>query len=179
MEIIPTSFEELFILKPKVFNDERGMFYESFRKKNYKEYGIKEEFVQDNISFSQKNVLRGLHYQNYQGQLITVIYGTIFDVLVDLRSMSKTFKKYFSIELSSDYVQQVYMPPGFAHGFCVLSDFAIISYKCTEYYDPLQEIGIIWNDAEIGIKWPIKNPIISMKDQKFKTINFHDFYVRK
>jgi dTDP-4-dehydrorhamnose 3,5-epimerase len=170
MSVISTEFEGLLILEPKVFRDDRGEFYESWRNIDYQKYGIKENFLQDNISISKKNVLRGLHYQKNQGQLITVISGAIFDVAVDIRKNSKTFKKYFSIELSSNQPKQVYIPPGFAHGFCVLSDFVIMNYKCTEYYDPTIESGIFWNDKEICIAWPEQNFIISEKDQLLKPL---------
>ncbi len=171
MQVITTDFDGLLILEPQFFSDERGGFYESWREKDYKACGIKENFLQDNVSISNKNVLRGLHYQANQGQLITVVHGTIFDVVVDIRANSKTFKKYFAIELSNNKLQQIYMPPGFAHGFCVLSDFAVMNYKCTQYYDPSQEIGIIWNDPEIGILWPKKDYIISEKDKLYKVFN--------
>jgi len=170
MKVIDTGFEGLILIEPKLFRDERGIFYESWRDANYQEIGIQEKFLQDNVSISKKNVLRGLHYQKNQGQLVTVVHGKIFDVAVDIRPGSKTYKKYFSIELDATEPKQLYMPPGFAHGFCVLSDIAIINYRCTQYYDATQEGGIIWNDPEIGIKWPVESPIISEKDLSFLLI---------
>jgi dTDP-4-dehydrorhamnose 3,5-epimerase len=171
MKVIETDFEGLILFLPRVFQDERGEFYESWRQNLYQEAGIKENLLQDNISFSKKNVLRGLHYQKNQGQLLTVTYGKIFDVVVDIRPESKTYKQYYSMILDSKEVMQLYMPPGFAHGFFVLSDLAILHYKCSQYYDKNQESGIIWNDPEIGIKWPELNPIISSRDLLFQKIN--------
>lgn len=167
MKIINTGFEGLILIEPRVFEDSRGSFYESWREEDYKKLGIQEKFVQDNISTSKKGVLRGLHYQKEQGQLVTVVYGTIFDVVVDIRPASKTYKKYFSVELDAAKPQQLYMSPGFAHGFCVLSEIAIINYKCTQYYNLSLEGGIIWNDPAIGIKWPCLDKLISQKDQNY------------
>lgn len=168
MKVLETPFDGLIIFEPAFYKDERGAFYESWREIDYERYGIKEQFVQDNISFSHKNVLRGLHYQENQGQLVTIIKGAIFDVVVDIRPESSTFKKYFSIELSSEQPRQLYMAPGFAHGFYVLSDDVIMHYKCTQYYDHAKEGGIIWNDPIIAIVWPCKQlPILSDKDMRF------------
>lgn len=167
MKIIPIGLEGLFLIEPQAFADDRGVFYESWRKENYKKIGIKEDFIQDNVSISKKNVLRGLHFQKNQGQLVTVTHGKIFDVAVDVRSNSSTYGKYFSIELSADNPLQLYMTPGFAHGFCVLSDMAVINYKCNQYYNPQEEGGILWNDQSIGIDWPVGHPVISQKDQSF------------
>ncbi|MCC4226133.1 dTDP-4-dehydrorhamnose 3,5-epimerase [Vibrio campbellii] len=167
MEITKTKLEGCIVIKPKVFGDERGYFLESFHEERYKiEAGIKETFVQDNRSSSLKNVLRGLHFQKEkpQGKLVTVTRGRVFDVAVDLRPESRTFGKYESILLSEDNKLQFYIPPGFAHGFVVLSDNAEFQYKCTEFYDPQDEGGIIWNDPDININWPITNPILSDKD---------------
>lgn len=160
-------FIGLVLLEPSVYRDSRGMFYEGWRDKEYRDFGIQETFVQDNTSISRQNVLRGLHYQKNQGQLVTVCYGTIWDIAVDIRKNSETFGKYFSIELSGEKPQQLYMSPGFAHGFCVLTDMAIINYKCTQYYNPSQEGGVVWNDPDLNIPWPIKNPIVCEKDQGF------------
>jgi dTDP-4-dehydrorhamnose 3,5-epimerase len=171
MKITETAFEGLIVIKPQSFNDERGVFYESWHLERYEKIGINEKFLQDNTSVSKKNVLRGLHYQKNQGQLVTIGSGRIFDVAVDLRPLSNTYKKYFSIELDSTKPEQLYMPPGFAHGYYVLSDIAVVNYKCTQYYDPLMERGIIWNDFSLGIQWSVKSPIISQKDQ-----NFEPFY---
>lgn len=172
MKIINTGFKGLLLLEPKVFKDDRGLFYESWQLEDYKKIlGIKEDFLQDNVSISTKNVLRGLHYQKNQGQLVTVTYGKIFDVVVDIRFDSSTYKKYFSVVLDSEEPKQLYMPQGFAHGFCVLSDIAILNYKCTQYYNHTQEGGIIWNDPDIGINWGVNSPIISEKDAAFRKLN--------
>ncbi len=167
MNTIQTGFDGLVIIKPKIYCDERGLFYESWRENQYKEMGIQESFLQDNISVSKKNVLRGLHYQKNQGQLVTVLQGSIFDVVVDLRPYSTTFQKYFSLVLASDLPRQLYMPPGFAHGFYVLSDEVIMNYKCTQYYNAAHESGVVWNDPDLNIQWPCKNPIVSEKDSTF------------
>lgn len=169
---INTSFDGLILLQPKTFKDPRGFFYESWKNEHYKEVGIEQDFLQDNISVSYKNVLRGLHIQKNQGQLVTVVHGKIFDVVVDVRANSKTFKQFFSIELDADQPKQLYMPPGFAHGFCVLSDEAIVHYKCTQYYNGQAEGGIIWNDPELGINWPGKDFVISERDKEFSGIGF-------
>lgn len=171
MKVIDTGFEGLILIEPKVFKDDRGMFYQSWRDIDYKKFGIQENFLQDNISISKKNVLRGLHYQKNQGQLVTIVFGKIFDVVVDIRSNSKTYKKYYSIELDAKLPKQLYMSPGFAHGFYVLSKQAIVSYKCTQYYNSSEEGGIIWSDPAISIDWPEGDKIISLKDQKFSCIN--------
>ena len=172
MKVVETGIEGLFIIEPDVYRDERGLFYESWRENRYKEMGIQEPFLQDNVSISSKNVLRGMHYQKNQGQLVTVLQGSIFDAVVDLRPDSKSFRKYFSLELSSDHPRQLYMPPGFAHGFYVLSDGVIMNYKCTQYYNAAHESGVIWNDSNLGIKWPCKSPIVSEKDLKFPPLLF-------
>ncbi len=170
MKIIETGLEGLIVIEPSIFGDERGLFYESWRDADYRKIGIQETFLQDNISVSKKNVLRGLHYRKDQGQLATIVQGRVFDVVVDIRPASKTYKQYFSIELDSENPKQIYMAPGFAHGFCVLSDMAILHYKCTQYYDASREHGIIWNDPEIGIQWPSAGHIISSRDQNFKSL---------
>jgi dTDP-4-dehydrorhamnose 3,5-epimerase len=164
---IDTGFDGLLLLEPKTFKDARGFFYESWKNGDYKEAGIEELLLQDNVSISHKNVIRGLHIQKNQGQLVTVISGKIYDVVVDVRPESKTFKQFFSIELDADNPQQLYMQPGFAHGFCVLSDKAIVHYKCTQYYSAQDEGGILWNDPELGINWPGENFIISERDSNF------------
>ncbi len=170
IELIDTGLEDLKLFKLQIFHDERGAFFESWRHKEYEKIGIKEKFVQDNVSFSRRGVLRGLHYQKNQGQLVTIGFGKIFDVVVDIRPDSKTYKKYFSIELNAQDPYQLYMPPGFAHGFCVLSNMAVVNYKCTQYYNASHEGGIIWNDPEIGIQWPTKEYNISTKDQSFRSL---------
>ncbi|WP_404461707.1 dTDP-4-dehydrorhamnose 3,5-epimerase [Providencia rettgeri] len=169
MKVMQTHLEGCVIIEPKVFGDERGFFLETFHENRYlEEAGIQEKFVQDNRSRSTKNVLRGLHFQKTkpQGKLVSVITGSVFDVAVDLRPNSKTFGEYESVILSEENKLQFYLPPGFAHGFLVLSDVADFQYKCTDYYDPTDEGGIIWNDKTLNINWNIENPIISSKDQQ-------------
>lgn len=166
MEVIKTSLAGCLIIKPKVFGDERGFFMETYHQKKYKELGIDLDFVQDNRSRSTKHVLRGLHFQRNrpQGKLVTVTDGEVLDVAVDLRPDSPTFGQYESVVLNSGNKLQFYVPPGFAHGFCVLSEIADFQYKCTDFYDPSDEGGIIWNDNALNINWSVENPIISEKD---------------
>ena len=168
MNIIKTKLDGLLIIEPKVFGDERGFFYETYHEQRYKNAGIKESFVQDNRSRSTGNVLRGLHFQKRkpQGKLVTVTAGTVFDVAVDLREDSPTFGQYESIILSGDNRLQFYIPPGFAHGFCVLSDIADFQYKCTDFYDPTDEGGI----NSININWPISEPNLSLKDKELPSL---------
>jgi dTDP-4-dehydrorhamnose 3,5-epimerase len=169
VEVILTEIQGLLLFKPKIYKDIRGSFYETWRCNKYKEAGISEDFQQDSISISAKNVLRGLHLQlgeSEQGQLLTVINGNVFDVCVDIRKNSHTFGQYICFDLNSDDPCQIYMPPGIAHGFCVLSEQAILHYKCTQYYSPTNEAGIIWNDPNLAIQWPIDTPIILEKDQQ-------------
>jgi len=166
MEVIQEPLQGLLIIKPNVFNDGRGFFLETWQKERYKEVGIKENFVQDNWSRSAKGVLRGLHFQKKhpQGKLVSVRTGEVFDVAVDIRRDSPTFGKWHGEVLSDKNHLQMYVPPGFAHGFCVLSEMADFSYKCTDYYNPPDEGGIVWNDYEIGIDWPVLSPLVSEKD---------------
>ena len=170
MKLIKTKFKDLIIYKKDTFKDNRGYFRELFLNKS-----IKKKFPFDVMSYSKKNVLRGLHLQlkKPQGKLVTVLRGKIFDVALDCRKNSKTFGKYFSIILSENENISLYIPEGFAHGFCSLSDNTIMYYKCTNYRDQRSETGIIWNDYEINIKWPIKNPILSAKDKS--NISFKNF----
>lgn len=168
MEVIQTKLADCVIIKPKVFGDDRGFFLESYHQERYLEVaGIKEIFVQDNRSRSTKNVLRGLHFQKTkpQGKLVTVTSGEVFDVAVDLRPKSETFGHYEAVVLSGDNKLQFYVPPGFAHGFCVLSESADFQYKCTDYYDPNDESGLLWNDPIINIQWPLEAPLLSGKDK--------------
>ncbi|MDC5973696.1 dTDP-4-dehydrorhamnose 3,5-epimerase [Proteus vulgaris] len=174
MKIIKTKLDGCIIIEPNIYADERGFFLETFNEKRYQELaGIKEKFVQDNRSRSCKNVLRGLHFQKTkpQGKLVTVTEGSVFDVAIDLRPQSKTFGMYETIILTSENKIQFYIPPGFAHGFAVLSDIVDFQYKCTDYYDPNDEGGIIWNDSDLSIKWPLSDPILSDKDAKQPTLN--------
>ena len=157
----------ILLIEPTVYADERGFFLESFEKEKYQELGITEEFVQDNHSRSAKNVLRGLHFTKNkpQAQILTVMRGKIFDVVVDIRRNSSTFGQWFGTELSDDNIRQIYMPHGFAHGFCDLSDYADLHYKVSQTYNADDESGLCWSDPEIGINWPINNPIISERDE--------------
>ena len=166
MNIIKSKLAGAVIIEPKVFGDDRGFFYETFQKKRYAEAGIDDEFVQDNRSKSSKGVLRGLHFQKNkpQGKLVTVTQGEVYDVAVDLRPESPTFGQYEAVILSGENKKQFYVPKGFAHGFLVLSDVAEFQYKCTDYYDPTDEGGLIWNDADINIAWPVSEPMLSAKD---------------
>ena len=162
------------LIEPKVFKDERGFFVETYKYAEFKENGIDYVFVQDNHSKSQKGVLRGLHYQllpEAQGKLVRVIKGSIFDIAVDIRKGSPYFKKWAGSILSSDNKRMLFIPPQFAHGFCVLSDTAEIFYKATNPYSPQHERGIAWNDPEIGIDWPVKEPILSRKDMAYPLLN--------
>jgi dTDP-4-dehydrorhamnose 3,5-epimerase len=172
MNIIKTPLSGCLIIEPKVFGDSRGFFLEAWHERKYKEAGIEEDFVQDNRSRSAKNVLRGLHFQKTkpQGKLVSVISGTIYDVAVDLRRDSDTLGQYVGVILSGEKNNQLYVPPGFAHGFCVLSEYADFHYKCTDFYDPTDEEGIMWNDYDLDIAWPIENPLLSDKDQKQMTL---------
>jgi dTDP-4-dehydrorhamnose 3,5-epimerase len=166
---IPTSLPEVFVLEPRVFHDERGFFLESYNEKVFAEIGIRERFVQDNHSFSTRNVLRGLHYQveQVQGKLVRVPDGEILDVAVDLRRSSPGFRKWTAARLSGENKQMLWIPAGFAHGFCVLSDAAHVLYKSTGYYAPQCERTIVWNDPELNIKWELEaDPIVSAKDQR-------------
>jgi dTDP-4-dehydrorhamnose 3,5-epimerase len=176
MKFIKTELEGPLIIEPDVFPDDRGFFFESYNKNKYKNEGFNFDFVQDNISKSVKGTIRGLHYQVgefAQGKLCQVILGKVYDVAVDIRFGSPTFGKYVGVELSGENHRQFWLPPGFAHGFSVLSDEAIFMYKCTNYYSKKDERAIIYNDSEIGIDWNVKTPIVSEKDllaTKFKEI---------
>ena len=167
MNIIETALPGVLVFEPTVFGDQRGFFAETWSQGRYEQAGIRGDFVQDNVSRSAKNTLRGLHYQHprAQGKLVQVLEGRVFDVAVDIRPDSPAFGQWFGIELSGEKLNQMYVAPGLAHGFCVLSDTALFSYKCTDYYHPATERGIIWNDPEIGIRWPLAgDPILSEKD---------------
>jgi len=169
---IKTSIEGVYVIEPTVFADERGYFMETYHKKEFDDNGINVEFVQDNQSKSTKGVLRGLHFQytQAQGKLVRAIKGEVFDVAVDLRKDSVTYGQYESVILSEDNKKQFYVPPGFAHGFLVLSDEAEFTYKCTDFYNGPDEGGIIWNDIDIGIEWPLDEDelILSEKDKQWK-----------
>jgi dTDP-4-dehydrorhamnose 3,5-epimerase len=171
-----TSIDGVIIIEPTVFGDERGYFMETYQKEEFKQLGLDVDFVQDNQSSSHKGVLRGLHFQytQPQGKLVRVISGEVFDVAVDLRKDSPTYGKWEGVTLSADNKKQFYIPPGFAHGFVVLSDSAEFTYKCTDYYKADDEGGIQWDDPEIGINWPIDDIdeiILSEKDKKWKPLS--------
>jgi dTDP-4-dehydrorhamnose 3,5-epimerase len=165
MKISTAPIEGLIIIEPKIFHDERGYFFEVHHQQRFAELGIP-AFVQDNHSRSTKGVLRGLHYQtpNAQGKLVGVLAGCVWDVAVDLRRSSRTFGQWFAVTLDAQSHRQMYIPPGFAHGYCVLSESADFYYKCTDFYTPSAEAGVAWDDPELAIKWPIDNPLLSPKD---------------
>ena len=173
MDIENTNIDGVIVIKPQKFEDERGFFTELYTQRKYLSNNIPEESVQFNFSHSKQNVLRGLHFQMQkpQGKIVQVLNGTIFDVGVDIRRNSSTFGKYFSMELNHIDCFQVYFPPGIAHGFCVLTDSADVIYQCTDYYYPDDENGIVWNDPDLKIDWPIDNPIVSSKDQAFERLS--------
>lgn len=168
MKAIPTDIPEVLVLEPRVFGDERGFFYESWNRRTFKDLGIDADFVQDNHSKSQKGVLRGLHYQiaHPQGKLVRVVAGEVFDVAVDLRRASATFGRWTGVRISAENRRMVWIPPGFAHGFCVLSDHAEFLYKTTDYWHPQHERVLLWNDPDVAIDWPLSGqPIMAAKDE--------------
>jgi dTDP-4-dehydrorhamnose 3,5-epimerase len=167
VKVAPTRLPEVLLIEPKVFGDARGFFFESWNEREFARAGIAGRFVQDNHSRSARNVVRGLHYQikQPQGKLVRVISGDVFDVAVDVRRSSRNFGKWAGIRLSAENRKMIWIPPGFAHGFAVLSDGAEVLYKATDYYAPEHERTILWSDAEIGIEWPLSGaPIVSAKD---------------
>ena len=172
IKVTTCEIEGLYVIEPTVFKDERGYPMETYNQNDFKEAGLNMTFVQDNQSMSVKGVLRGLHFQKQypQGKLVRAVRGTVFDVAVDLRSDSKTYGKWFGVTLSAENKKQFYIPEGFAHGFLVLSDEAEFAYKCTDFYHPGDEGGLLWSDPEIGVEWPIEpgmELIISEKDKKW------------
>ena len=166
--VTPTALDGVVVVEPKVFPDKRGFFLESFNARHFAAAGLPAEFVQDNHSRSTRGVLRGLHYQYpaWQGKLVRSLLGEIFDVAVDIRRASPTFGQWFGTVLSADNKKQLYVPPGYAHGFCVLSDVAEMAYKCTALYEPADDAAVRWNDPQIGIDWPISSPVLSAKDNE-------------
>ena len=168
MKITTTALPGVLIIEPKTFGDSRGFFLETFQSERYASAGITLPFVQDNHSRSQQGVLRGMHVQRDrpQGKLISVSRGSVFDVTVDINPQSPTFGEYVGLELNDDNHFQLWIPPGYAHGFCVLSETADFHYKCTALYDPEDEAGVIWNDPDVNIAWPLHTPLLSAKDQK-------------
>ena len=174
------DIQEIILIKPKVFVDERGYFLETFKKSDFIRNGIEFEFVQDNHSFSKKNVIRALHYQippKEQGKLVRVIKGNIWDVAVDIRKNSPTYLKWVGAELCDKNHYMLFIPPGFAHGFAVMSEHAHLLYKCTSEYDQNLERGIRWNDTDISINWPIKNPIVSKRDMNLPFLKNTDVFI--
>ncbi|MFM1895179.1 MAG: hypothetical protein RLZZ385_253 [Pseudomonadota bacterium] len=180
MKITPTTIADVLILEPTVHGDHRGYFMETFRRSWFEDRGLAGEFVQDNQSKSGQGILRGLHYQlsRPQGKLVRVISGAIFDVAVDLRKGSATFGQWEGIELSADNRRQLWVPPGFAHGFYVMSETAEVIYKCTDYYDPADERGLLWNDPDLAIQWPLDGtqPILSDKDRRASLLSDAELY---
>lgn len=173
MKVRETKLPGVLVIEPDVYGDERGFFLETWSAKRYAEAGLPQTYVQDNMSFSTKGILRGLHLQHPKGQgkLVHVIAGEVFDVAVDVRVGSPTFGHWDGVLLSSDNRKQIYIPPGFAHGFCVTGESALFAYKCTELYHRETELGVIWNDPEIGIDWPIAEPVLSGKDAAFPKLS--------
>jgi dTDP-4-dehydrorhamnose 3,5-epimerase len=168
MKAVATSLPGVLVVEPQVFGDHRGFFYESYNEAKYAKLGIHANFVQTNVSRSAKGVLRGLHYQwpNPQGKLVSVLEGEVYDVAVDIRRGSPTYAQWAGVMLTAENRRHMWIPAGFAHGFCVLSDFATFTYQCTSLYDPAADASICWNDAALAIDWPISNPLISAKDAK-------------
>jgi dTDP-4-dehydrorhamnose 3,5-epimerase len=172
MRVVPTQLPSVLLIEPKVFGDARGHFFETWHRERYAESGVPREFVQDNVSRSQRGILRGLHLQEPfgQGKLVQVLDGDVFDVAVDVRVGSPSFGHWVGERLSSDNHRQLYIPPGFAHGFCVVSESALLLYKCTELYHPETEISVAWNDPALAIDWPVANPVLSQKDATAKNL---------
>ena len=168
MKIDNTALQGVQLITPDVFGDSRGYFQESWNERRYAALGFNHQFVQDNLSLSRKGTLRGLHLQNPnpQGKLVYVLRGEVFDVAVDVRVGSPSFGQWFGAVLSEDNHYQLYIPKGFAHGFCVTSDEALFAYKCTDFYSPTHELSIAWDDPEIGIEWPVESPQLSAKDKE-------------
>ena len=172
MKVIETKLSGVVIIESKVFGDTRGFFQETWLKSRYEAVGIKEEFVQDNLSFSTRGVLRGVHYQypHAQGKLVSVAQGEVFDVAVDIRVGSPTFGQWEGVLLSGENHRQLWVPPGLAHGFCVVSDTVYFTYKCTDIYTPEAEGGVLWNDPDIGIEWPLEDVVLSGKDKVYQRL---------
>jgi dTDP-4-dehydrorhamnose 3,5-epimerase len=169
MRVVATELPGVVIVEPQVFGDARGFFLEAWSLARYADAGVPATFVQDNVSLSARGVLRGLHFQNprTQGKLVSVLQGEVYDVAVDIRRGSSHFGRWAAVTLSGENKRQLYIPPGFAHGFCVTSETALFMYKCTDYYTPEAERGVAWNDSDLGIRWPVETPILSPKDEKY------------
>lgn len=172
MRVLETELPGVLEIEPRVFRDDRGYFFESWNHERYRGAGVPAGFVQDNVSVSKRGVLRGLHYQQpgSQGKLVGVLQGEVFDVAVDIRAGSPTFGRWMARVLSAENGLQLFIPEGFAHGFVVLSEVAVFSYKCTDYYDPAAEGTVLWNDPALGIDWPVWEPILSPKDREGKPL---------
>lgn len=172
MRVSPLNISGAFLIEPHVHRDPRGVFLETYHQRRYEEAGIPGPFVQDNYSWSVRGTLRGLHYQepNAQGKLVMAVEGAVYDVVVDIRKGSPSFGQWYGTELTADNRRQLYVPPGCAHGFCVTSETAAFLYKCTDYYSPKDERGILWNDPALGILWPVTTPILSPKDQAYRPL---------
>ena len=169
MSVSKTSLPGVLLIEPRVFADARGFFLETWHQERYREYGLPHHFVQDNLSYSSHAILRGLHFQYpyAQSKLVYVVHGTVFDVAVDIRVGSPTFGRSYGVVLSSENKRQLYIPEGFAHGFCVTSENAVVVYKCTNFYAPSAEGGILWNDPDLAIRWPVLAPTLSDKDHRY------------
>jgi dTDP-4-dehydrorhamnose 3,5-epimerase len=168
MKLTETELKEVLIIEPSVYKDARGFFLETYQRHRYRQFGIESNFVQDNMSFSKKRTVRGLHFQHPhdQAKLVQVVKGTVYDVIVDIRRGSPTFGKWIGAYLSDEKAQQIFIPEGFAHGFCVLSEYAIFMYKCSDFYSRECEAGILWSDPDLRINWPVENALVSEKDMQ-------------
>jgi dTDP-4-dehydrorhamnose 3,5-epimerase len=168
MNVLPTTLPDVYLIEPKVFGDARGYFFETFQMQRYKAGGLPDQWLQDNLSFSAKGILRGLHLQNPypQGKLVSVLKGRVFDVAVDVRLGSPHFGQWVGVILDDENKRQLYVPPGFAHGFVVMDEGTIFTYKCTEYYHPETELSIAFDDPDLGISWPVSQPSLSKKDKE-------------
>jgi dTDP-4-dehydrorhamnose 3,5-epimerase len=173
MNFIPTKLAGVVIVEPRIFKDSRGFFMETYHRDKFSAHGISTDLAQTNHSYSQKGTLRGLHFQepHAQGKLVRTVVGTIFDVAVDIRKGSPQFGQWFGIELSGENSRQLWVPPGFAHGFCVLSDQAHMTYSCSDVYHPECNLGIAWNDPTLAIDWPLTNPLLSDQDQALPNLS--------
>jgi dTDP-4-dehydrorhamnose 3,5-epimerase len=173
MNILQTDLDGVLVIIPEAYKDQRGYFMETYQKERYNKIGVQMDFVQDNLSFSKRGTLRGLHYQypKSQAKLIQVLQGEIFDVVTDIRPLSSTFGQWIGEHLSDKNKKQLFIPEGFAHGFCVLSETAMLYYKCSDFYAPEFEGGILWSDPDLSIEWPVDSPIVSNKDSKLPYLN--------
>jgi dTDP-4-dehydrorhamnose 3,5-epimerase len=169
MKVTPTEIPDVLLIEPRAFGDARGFFMETWAQERYEAAGVVDTFVQDNLSSSAHRILRGLHLQHPhgQGKLVSCVLGEVFDVAVDVRHGSPTFGRWVGFSLSSENKRQLWIPPGFAHGFCVTSEQALFAYKCTDGYHPETELGVSWDDPDIGIAWPITDPLLSDKDRAY------------